>query len=58
MKVFVTMPEQTRKERLRNFYLWKGLGEEEIAFQYQSRWDDEYKIIMDDERWADVVVKG
>jgi len=57
MKVFVTMPEQTRKERLRNFYLWKGLGEEEIAFQYQSRWDDEYKIIMEDERWADVVVK-
>jgi len=56
LKVFVNIDSELHKERIFDYYEWQGKTEHEIFCLYQSRLEDEYRLIDRDINFADIVV--
>lgn len=57
-RIFVTTNDDTRRKRFDNYYTWRGKSKTEIDAIYQSRIEDEYKLIEKDRKFADLVIKN
>lgn len=57
-KLFCDIEERLHKERVRRYYSWKGLGQAEINDVFKSRQQDEYPVINQDIRYADIVIES
>lgn len=57
LKIFCHIDDDALKERLEKFYYWKGLSKYEIEELYKIRKVDEYDVIKENIKYADVVVR-
>jgi len=55
-KIFVNIDSESHKERIFDYYEWRGRTENEIFCLYYSRLMDEYRIIDRHIDFADIVV--
>ena len=56
LKLFCTIGDELLYARLQTFYSWKGLKRETIDEIFKARQSDEYNIIHQDKRHADIVL--
>jgi histidinol-phosphate phosphatase family protein len=54
--IFVTTPEEIRRDRFNDFYRWKGLGETAIDSLWRDRINDEWSLINAQHETADMVI--
>ena len=55
-KIFMRIDEQKLKERFMTFYRWKDMPEPEMKELWQTRLQNEYRMIAGDEQYADLVI--
>jgi histidinol-phosphate phosphatase family protein len=58
VKVFIDVPDEVQKKRIKQYYLWRGKTEKEIENLYSRRFKDEYQIIKKAINFADFIVKN
>lgn len=57
-KVFITIDEARLKKRFEEFYRWKDMDQSEYQKLWQTRLENEYRLIAQDEKYADLVIHG
>jgi len=57
LKIFCDIEEDLLFKRMKKFYEWKGLSEQEILKLFKDRKVDEYDIICNYKKYADLVIK-
>jgi len=58
LRIFINIDERLMVRRISDFYLWKGLRPDEIDSLIKTRRRDEYNVIRNDSRYADMIVSG
>ena len=58
LKIFVTTDEEKRKQRIIDYYKWRGRDESYITELIKQRSKDEYQLIEKDSKFADIVVES
>lgn len=56
IKIYVEINETMRRKRFFDFYMFKGLTEEEIKKLYVKRQDDEIPIVIQTKNYADYII--
>jgi len=56
LKVFLEIEEAELKKRFTTFYEWKGYSTEEIASLWETRLANEYRVIAEAAKYADMVL--
>lgn len=56
LKIYIEIPEEIRKKRFYDFYIYKGLSEKDIKSLYFQRQNDESPIVVQTKRYADYIV--
>jgi uridine kinase len=57
-KLFVEIPPALHGERIRKYYEWRGKTNVEIEELYEKRFEDEYRHIEKERRFADFIVNS
>jgi D,D-heptose 1,7-bisphosphate phosphatase len=55
-KVFMKIEEGELKQRFEAFYNWKGMAQDEMEQLWQIRLENEYKVIAEHHKYADLVI--
>ena len=55
--VFLEVDRKLLEARIRSFYRWKGLDESAIDALLEKRWKDEYSLLEEHGKRADIVIK-
>lgn len=58
VKIYVEVGHVTHRQRIENYYRWKGKGEGEIKELYAGRLADEYQLIEKERKFADFIVNS
>ncbi len=58
LKIFLSIEEVLLKDKIKEFYHWKGYDNEAIETLWQQRKFAEYDVISHDKQWADLIIKS
>ena len=57
-KIFMDIESKKHRQRIKEFYTWRGKKHDEIEQLYRQRWEDEYQLIEKERKLADLIVNS